>query len=326
MSTQPTRQKQIDMNDVEAGSILASLAKHNGHLKTMSIHNLVEDNSSAIHHKNSSSQSEKPHYQTRNHSMGPAYNQVVDEKHHTSAIYHPIQHSNYNKFLTEERQTYPYMQPSKNINQRTTQHSVENKRFHPYSATSSKQSTMMKQSPKIRRNGFQAYISYMTYTDMIRKKMQQGAPTANIHRSEYTSPSSSHVHIQYHHPSHQLPYHSPHFTQRSNSVTTLPVNMTAPTRSFTPENPYSHPNIPYHRQPRLLSLPLTSSSKPYSHHAPSSITIPPYSPSSSDNFPHSPVDTDAKLIVEKPLTAFLHHPVNDRIPAFNTLPRHNNHL
>ncbi|OBZ91823.1 hypothetical protein A0J61_00139 [Choanephora cucurbitarum] len=314
MSTQPTRQRQIDMNDVEAGSILASLARHNGHSKTMSIHNLVENDNSAIHHKPSSSQ-----------TMSPAYDQAADEKHHTSAIYHPTQR-NYNKFLTEEKYTYLHMKSSKNINQPTTQHSVENKRFHPYSAPSSKQSTMMKQSPKIRRNGFQAYISYMIYTDMIRKKMRQGAPTANIYRSEYTSPSSSHVHIQNHHPSQHLPYHPPHFTQRSNSVSTLPVNMTAPTRSFTPENPYSHPSTPYHHQHRLISLPLTSSSKSYSHHAQSSITIPPYSPSSSDNFPHSPVDTDAKLIVEKPLTAFLHHPINDCIPTFNTLSRHSNHL
>ncbi|KAG2197295.1 hypothetical protein INT47_011001 [Mucor saturninus] len=107
----------------------------------------------------------------------------------------------------------------------------------------------MKRNPKIRRNALQAYISYMTYTDIARKRMKQG-----VHPAPTLSP----------------------------------------------------PHAPY--RPRYDAAAQPSSRPP----PPPPPTTPP-----SHTSPHPPPPPPAtvnKVIVDKPLTAFLHGPLQQRFP------------
>ncbi|KAK4509941.1 uncharacterized protein ATC70_008091 [Mucor velutinosus] len=309
-------------DEVEASSILVSLANHHHHhnakkLKTstqsMSIHNLLE-----------SGQQDSPG-ETQHPVTPPAFSnarmQMSPEKYIGQSM-HPkaqmtIQHNQKPQFQrpanNDKRNSHPAQQQQGSYNRMPSQYA----QYHsPPNSTMdcSKQSSKMKCSPKIRRNALQAYISYMTYTDIRRRRMGKA-----MHQQNTISPVSSPYNntlmkpdpyaSQFRHPPHQHqqqlaspPYHH---QQQHHQPPPLP--------SFNPyQQKQLHSNPPPHdtRRPSYPSQqqqPL-SPPPPSPNQRISAQTKPPSSSAASpplDKRTSSP--PASKVIVDQPLTAFLHH-------------------
>ncbi|KAF1797814.1 hypothetical protein V8B55DRAFT_1452029 [Mucor lusitanicus] len=320
-------------DEVEASSILVSLANHHHHsakksktsTPSMSIHNLLE-----------SGQQEPPR-ETQHPATPPAFSnarmQMSPEKYIGHGM-HPkaqmtIQHNQKSQFQRpaniDKRSFHPAHQQQGPYNRMPSQHAY----YHsPPNSTMDypKQYSKMKCSPKIRRNALQAYISYMTYTDMRRKRMgktmhqQNTIPPASSpynntlmkpdpYASQYRPPPHQHQqqlasppyhHQQQHHQPPPPP--SPHLYQQKQH------------HFNPPHDSRMRPSYPPQQQ-QLLSPPPPSPNQRVSVQT---------KPSSSSSAASSPLDKRmssppaSKVIVDQPLTAFLHH--NRPLTASNKSP------
>ncbi|KAI7906657.1 uncharacterized protein BX663DRAFT_497225 [Cokeromyces recurvatus] len=154
--------------EVEAGSILVSLANQNRvnnnyTSRSMSISNLLED---------CDIESKNYHYSTKSSQDHVDYHRNI-------------------KPSSENHSTY--LTPFQKLDNNKTSIVVSKPPLRSdYTATKTafiKQSHY-KQHPKIRRNALQAYISYMTYTDLTQR--QKKTMLQNIHQQMSHHPTSSH--------------------------------------------------------------------------------------------------------------------------------------
>ncbi|KAI8058894.1 hypothetical protein BDF21DRAFT_430198 [Thamnidium elegans] len=184
--------QQINQDEVEAGSILVALANHKP--KSMSIHNLLE---SEHKHTRTFEPHDKRHLpSTPPNDLIPYKPDVIaDERMQTISGEGYFGHMHHQKYQQQNQQKLQHKQPHQNQQQHTygksNQHG-NHYRYHPYHPGDKKPTTIivskqqqlpqnhhefsrqyinMKRNPKIRRNALQAYISYMTYTDIARKRM-----------------------------------------------------------------------------------------------------------------------------------------------------------
>ncbi|KAI9265561.1 hypothetical protein EDC94DRAFT_605279 [Helicostylum pulchrum] len=205
--------QQINQDEVEAGSILVALANHKP--KTMSIHNLLESE-----HKHTFEPHDKRHLPSTppNDLIPYKPDVIVDERMQTISGEGYFGHMHHQKYQQQNQQKLQHKQPHHHQQQQQqqqqqphaygkSQHGNQhgnNHRYHPYHYGDKKPATIivskqqqqqlpqnhhefsrqyinMKRNPKIRRNALQAYISYMTYTDIARKRMKQGVhPTPTL--------------------------------------------------------------------------------------------------------------------------------------------------
>ncbi|CAO3606722.1 unnamed protein product [Mucor fragilis] len=310
-------------DEVEASSILVSLANHHHNAKklktstqSMSIHNLLESGQQ-------DSPRETQHSGTTPTAFTNAHMQMSPEKNIGHGM-HPkaqmtIQHDQKSQFQrpanNDKRSFHPAHQQQGPYNRMPSQHAY----YHsPPSSTMDypKQYSKMKCSPKIRRNALQAYISYMTYTDMRRRQMGK-----TMHQPNTIPPASSPYHntlmkpdpysSQYRHPPHQHQHQlaSPPYHHQQQHYQPPP-----------PPSPHPYPQKQHHFHPPPPPDRVRSSYPPPQQQL---LSPPPPSPTqrvsvqtkppSSSSAASSPLDKRvssppaSKVIVDQPLTAFLHH-------------------
>ncbi|GAN11372.1 hypothetical protein MAM1_0565d10931 [Mucor ambiguus] len=309
-------------DEVEASSILVSLANHHHHsakksktsTQSMSIHNLLE-----------SSQQDSPR-ETQRPVTPPVFSnvpmQMPPEKYIGHGM-HPkaqmtIQHNQKSQFQrqanNDKRSFHPAHQQQDSHNRMPKNHAY----YHsPPNSTMDypKHYSKMKCSPKIRRNALQAYISYMTYSDMRRRRIGKTMQRQNIippASSPYNNtlmkpdPYASqyrhlpHQHQQqlasppYHHQQqhHQPPPPPPHPYQQKQHHFNLPPHDSRMRPSYPPQ------------QQQLLSPPPPSPNQRISVQT----NLPSSSSAASSPFDKRTSSPPAsKVIVDQPLTAFLHH-------------------
>ncbi|KAI9358956.1 hypothetical protein BD770DRAFT_471879 [Pilaira anomala] len=180
----------IHQDEVEAGSILVALSNHKPK-SSMSIYNLLESEQHKTIRKY-----EPPH--DKQHLPSTPPNDLTPYK--PDVIVNGRMQTISGEAYFGHMHQQKYHQQQRHNQQQQQQPHAYGRRYHPYhSSSSSKKPTTiivskqqqlpqnhhefsrqymhMKQNPKIRRNALQAYISYMTYTDIARKKMKQGVHT-----------------------------------------------------------------------------------------------------------------------------------------------------
>ncbi|KAL7308751.1 hypothetical protein PS15m_011919 [Mucor circinelloides] len=300
-------------DEVEASSILVSLANHHHHnnkkLKTsttsMSIRNLLESDQ-----QNSPREIQRP---VTPPAFSNARMQMSPEKYIGQSM-HPkaqmtIQHNQKSQFQrpgSNKRDFHPAHQQQGPYNRMPSQDAYYQSPPNP-AVHYSKQYSKMKCNPKIRRNALQAYISYMTYTDIRRRKMgktihQQNAipPASSPYNNTLMKPdpySSQYQHLPH---QHQQQLASPPYHHQQHHPQPSPHSFQQKQYHY---NPPTHERMrqSYPPQQQLLSPPPPSPNQRISVQTkPPSAASPPL-----DKRMSSP--PASKVIVEQPLTAFLHH-------------------